>query len=81
MNSTIFGYHVYETVRTPFVGKVLSLNPESRNSHDHFTVSVIKDGDVVGHVPIEISQAFFTSCNTMEPFLLKSLDTENLVMD
>ena len=63
VESTIRGYHVYKTVWTPFVGKVLPLNPESGNSHNCFAVSVVKDDDVVGHVPREISLFYFMRHN------------------
>ena len=42
-----------------FLGKSLSLNPESGNSHNRFAVSVVKDEHLVGHAPREISQILF----------------------
>ena len=38
------------------INEILSCSQEHGNSEDHFAVSVIKDGDIVGHVPREISR-------------------------
>ena len=48
-------------VWTPIIGEVLPVKRELTNDYDHFTVAVLKDGEVVGHVPRTVSKttAFF----------------------
>ena len=72
--STIHGHHVSKTVWTPIVGEVSSLNPESGNSHDRFAM-------LFAWCLVKSLKFSSTSCNTMELFLLMSLDTEELVVD
>ena len=43
---------------TPFIGEILQLREESRNKHDPYAVAVVKDDDIVGHVPCEFSRVF-----------------------
>ena len=51
----IRGHHIYKEIWTPVINEILSCSQEHGNSEDRFAVSVIKDGDIVGHVPREIS--------------------------
>ena len=43
--SVIRGHHVYKSVWTPMVAA------EDDNEHDRYTIAVMKDGYVVGHIP------------------------------
>ena len=54
VQSYIRGYHAYKDVWTPSIGDVLLLKREPDNSKDR-AVAVIKDGEVVGHVPHNIA--------------------------
>ena len=47
--------HIYKDIWTPVINEILSCSQEHDNSEDPFAVSVIKDGDIVGHVPREVS--------------------------
>ena len=49
--SFVRGHHVYHTSWTPWTGEVLVLKIEVHNEHDHFALAIIKDGEVIGHVP------------------------------
>jgi len=49
----IRGHHIYKAIWTPVINEILSLSQEHE---DPFAVSVIKDGDIVGHVPREVSR-------------------------
>ena len=49
--SYIRGHHVYHTTWTPIVGEVLPVKRELTNAYDRFAVAVLKDGEVVGHIP------------------------------
>ena len=49
------GYHVYKDVWEATHGEVLNCTRETGNAFDPFAVSVIKRGNVVGHVPRKIS--------------------------
>ena len=49
--SFVRGHHVYLNSWTPVVGEQLVVRRELDNNHDQYAVAVIKDGEVVGHVP------------------------------
>ena len=51
LESYIRGHHVYHTIWTPIVGEVLPTKRELTNDYDRYAVAVLKDGEVVGHVP------------------------------
>ena len=54
--SYIRGYHEYQAIWTPSIGEMLVLKVEPTNPHDDFTMSIVKDGAVVGHVPKYVSR-------------------------
>ena len=54
-DSVVRGYHVYKDVWEATRGEVLNCTRETGNAFDPFAVSVIKRGNVVGHVPKKIS--------------------------
>lgn len=54
-NSFIRGYHAYKDIWIPVPGEVLLLKREPTNEVDKFTVAIYNEGDVVGHVPYNIS--------------------------
>lgn len=56
--SVIRGHHIYKTVWTPTVGETLQVSQELSNPHDVYAVSVLKDANIVGHVPREINRVF-----------------------
>lgn len=41
------------------MGEFLSVEKEEGNPHDRFAVAVVKGEEIVGHVPREVSQAFY----------------------
>ena len=55
LQSFIRGHHVYKDVWMPVIGEVLLLRREPSNVKDSYAVAIVKDGDVVGHVPYNIS--------------------------
>ena len=60
--SCIRGFHVYKDVWNPVVGETLNAEREKKpNPIDKYAVSLMKDGNIVGHVPWKISKtaAFF----------------------
>ena len=54
--SYVGGYHEYKSVWSSTVRETLRLTTELTNPQDPFTVAVIKDGCVVGHVPRTVSR-------------------------
>ena len=50
------GYHDYQAVWTPSLGEMLQLKVELTNPYDDFAVSIVKEGVVVGHVPLYVSR-------------------------
>ena len=57
-NSSIRGHHIYKAVWTPTVGEILVVDQEPSNPHDPHAVAVLKNTDIVGHVPRDISRIF-----------------------
>ena len=53
--SFIRGYHNYKEIWTPTIGQVLVLRREPDNVVDRNAVAVVNDGDVVGHVPANLT--------------------------
>ena len=54
-NSYVRGYHAYKEIWTPEVGEMLLLRCEPDNIKDKSAVAVMKETDIVGHVPYNIS--------------------------
>ena len=63
LESFVRGHHVYQILVswTPNFGEVLLVKIELTNEYDRFAVAVLKDGEVVGHVPQALSKAIFFS--------------------
>ena len=57
--SFIRGFHVYRDIWTPEIGEKLACAIDKNNIHDSHAVGVLKDGEIVGHIPREISRVFF----------------------
>ena len=55
IESFIRGYHAYMDVWTPVEDEMLRLIPEPSNSVDRNAVAVMKEGQVVGHVPYNLA--------------------------
>ena len=53
--SVIRGHHVYKSV----CGEILQVEQEFGNSHNAYSVALMKDELVVGHVPRENSRLFW----------------------
>ena len=57
MESSVRGYHAYFKVPTVCVGDLMMCEIEEDNAHDKYAVAVKDEsGQIVGHVPIEISR-------------------------
>ena len=54
--SCIRGFHVYKDTWVPTMEEVLQCQRDRRNNRDRYATSVIKDGNVVGHLPQKISK-------------------------
>ena len=73
LESVIRGHHIYKSRWTPLLGETLNTSLELDNEHDKYAVSIVKSGEIVGHVPRSISKLFH--------FFFKSpLDEEGLDM-
>ena len=59
INSIVHGYHVYKDIWTSVCGEELQCQCETGNVHDLYAVSVMRRGNIVGHVSRKIS----TVCN------------------
>ena len=57
LNSFIGGYHAYKDTWTPFIGEGLLLRREPENVKNRSAVSVLKDGETVGHILFNIYNA------------------------
>ena len=54
--SYITGHHVYKDIWTQILDEKLATNKEKNNPHDKFAVAVVRDDQIVGHVPKDISK-------------------------
>ena len=57
-NLFVHGHHVYYTSWTPYIGKVLLARRENDN-YNRFSVAIVKEQEVVGHIPRRISNIVF----------------------
>ena len=55
ISSYVRGNHAYQEKWHPLQGDVLQLAREPTNATDKLAVAVIKNGDVVGHVPYNLA--------------------------
>ena len=56
VESVVRGHHVYKSLWTPVLDETLTVLPEENNIHDRHSVTVMKDNEIVGHVPRELSR-------------------------
>ena len=54
--SVVRGHHIYKALWTPSIGEELLVEREDGNQHDDHAVAVIKNGDIVGHMPRSFSR-------------------------
>ena len=50
LESVIHGHHIYKSRWTPLLGETLNTSLELDNEHDKYSVSIVKSGEIVGHV-------------------------------
>ena len=55
-SSVIRGHHVYKENWTPSISEELTINVEEENLFDRHAVAVLKNGEIVGHMPRTISR-------------------------
>ena len=54
--SCVRGYHIYQLIWDASIGEMLRCKlSDSRNSHDRYAISVMKDEITVGDLPRELS--------------------------
>ena len=59
LDSFVRGYHAYMDIRTPKVGdENFCLKSENENQHDKFSVAIVLEERLVGHVPKNLSKIF-----------------------
>jgi len=51
IDSIVQVHHFHKEIWTPVIGEQLYLDKEHGNPHDDFAVAVIKDHQIVGHIP------------------------------
>ena len=54
--SYVTEHHVYKDTWTPILGEKLSTATEPEHYHNKYAVKVLKENEVVGHVPRDISK-------------------------
>ena len=55
LTSVIHGHHIYKDSWTAVIGEGRNCEREFSNRHDSFAVAIMKDTQVVGHIPRTIS--------------------------
>ena len=63
-DSGIRGYHEYKNIWEAAFGECLQCQRERTNAHDPYAAAVVKDDNVVGHVPQSYLQ--FVPCFCIE---------------
>ena len=58
-DSAVRGYHSYKVVWKPTLGEKLQADQELRNEADKFAVKVVKNNEIVSHLPREYSQTLW----------------------
>ena len=79
VEAVVRGYHAYKDIWAAVYGKELPCEREAGNRVDAFTMAVMKDGMVVGHIPKKISSVLlfvptsrridYMSCNGIKTLL------------
>ena len=59
IESTIRGHHVFKEIWTPHINENLKVTADHGNVFDVHSVAAWKGGQVVGHVPRELSSTFW----------------------
>lgn len=59
VESVVHGHHIYKDIWEPIIGERLLISPEEGNEHDRTAVSILKEGQIVGHVPREMARIVF----------------------
>ena len=59
ISSYIRGYHAYMDIWEPAIGETLLTKMEPTNDKDSRAVAVVKDGEIVGHVPLNLAPKLF----------------------
>ena len=57
--SFITGNHIYKDIWRPTLGERLMCEREPENAYDQYSISVIKNDTIVGHIPKRISKPGF----------------------
>ncbi len=55
-SSVIRGHHIYKETWTPHIDEELIAGCEEGNVYDRHAVAILKDGEVVGHMPRTIAR-------------------------
>ena len=70
VESSVRGYHTYFKYSTVSVGELMMCEIKENNDHDKYAIAVKNEsGQIVGHVPIEISKImckFICDCGEVE---------------
>ena len=56
IDSVVHDHHVYKSVWSPVIGEQLILEKEPANPHHKFAMAVIKDSQIVSHIPKSYSE-------------------------
>ena len=59
INSFARGYHAYMDIWDPVIGEILQLEREPSNLKDQKAVAVMRNGEIVGHLPANLSSTAF----------------------
>ena len=54
--SCVRGYHIYQLIWDASIGEMLRCKSDDHNLHDRYSISVMKDEIIVGHLPRKLSR-------------------------
>ena len=79
IEATVRGYHAYLDNASVRIGEILACEMELDNSHDKYAVAVEnQDGNLVGHVPKELSRLFHKFLNDFENLRQNALEIASM---
>ena len=58
-DSLATGHHVFKEKWSPVLGEVVLCEREPNNQHDRYAVALLRNGEVVGHIPRNQSKPWF----------------------
>ena len=60
VQGVVRGHHAYKCIWSYVIGEELSVISQDSNEHDFRAIAVMNDGQIISHVPCELSRIFIS---------------------